>query len=49
MTYDPDKNEEERALTIEEKIDEALVTLKRIARLLEILADTEVTPEDVEE
>lgn len=49
MSFDPDKDEDLRTTTIEEKLDEVLTTLKRIARLLEILADTEVGPEDVEE
>lgn len=49
MTFDPDKDEDQRATTIEEKLDEVLIQLKRIVRLLEILTDTEVGPEDVEE
>lgn len=49
MTYDPDKQELEAVFSLEEKLDEVLTQLKRIARLLEILTDTEVSPEDVEE
>lgn len=49
MSFDPDKDEDQRAVTVEEKLDELLIQLKRIAKLLEILTDTEVGPEDVEE
>lgn len=49
VSFDPDKDEDVRAFSLEEKLDEILTQLKRIAKLLEVLTDTEVGPEDVEE